>query len=279
MMEYKLNILEDEFADELGLPICKKCLQPRYYLSKEDNICVRAACECQSKQFEIQRDNEISKCNQQKLQALREYSLMGKKYFNCTFENSTINEINKVVYEKCQKYTEHAKIMCENGLGLYIFGPNGSGKTHLLACICNRLIEFGYRCYFTNFFEIFKAIKQANFIKDISESEFLNKINEVDFLFIDDLGKEFLAREVGQNSAKWLEEKIFDVINKRYNSKLPIIFSGNYSIQELGTVLDLDRSILERINEISARCLYLTGQNFRKNLQQSNSELLKKLGI
>ena len=125
----------------------------------------------------------------------------------------------------------------------------------------------------------FKAIKQANFIKDISESEFLNKINEVDFLFIDDLGKEFLAREVGQNSAKWLEEKVFDVINKRYNSKLPIIFSGNYSIQELGTVLDLDRSILERINEISARCLYLTGQNFRKNLQQSNSELLKKLGI
>ena len=48
----------------------------------------------------------------------------------------------------------------------------------------------------------------------------INQIANVDFLFIDDLGTEKVTKD-GEDT--WLQDKIFEVINKRYNTVLILI--------------------------------------------------------
>lgn len=57
------------------------------------------------------------------------------------------------------------------------------------------------------------------------------------------------------------------------------IFSSNYSIGELASLLNLDKAIVERINEMSTRVIKLEGDDFRKIEREKKGELAKKLGI
>ena len=72
---------------------------------------------------------------------------------------------------------------------------------------------------------------------------------------------------------------MFEILNARYNAKKPTIFSSNYSIGELMSVLGLDKAIVERINEMSTRVLKLEGDDFRQHSRTEKSELAKSLGI
>ena len=42
------------------------------------------------------------------------------------------------------------------------------------------------------------------------------------------------------------------MINARYNSKRPTVFSSNYAMDELASKLSLDKAIIERVNEMSS---------------------------
>ena len=100
-----------------------------------------------------------------------------------------------------------------------------------------------------------------------------------DFVFIDDLGKEFIGREYNPSSVKWAEGKLFEILNARYNALKPTIFSSNYSIGELASVLGFDKGIVERINEMATRTIKLEGDDFREIALKEKSELAKQLGI
>ena len=72
---------------------------------------------------------------------------------------------------------------------------------------------------------------------------------------------------------------MFEVLNARYNSQKPTIFSSNYSIAELETALGLDKAIIERINEMATRTIKLEGDDFREKVRKEKSDFAKKLGI
>ena len=156
---------------------------------------------------------------------------------------------------------------------------NSSGKTFLTACMCNELVWKGYRCVYTNLATILNEIRSSYDGKGLGVCELVGKLNTYDFAFIDDLGKEFIGREYNQKNSKWAEEKLFEILNARYNAKKPTIFSSNYSIGELMSVLGLDKAIVERINEMSTRVLKLEGDDFRQHSRTEKSELAKSLGI
>ena len=167
----------------------------------------------------------------------------------------------------------------ENNIGLYIYGDNSSGKTFLLACICNELVWKGYSCIYTNLASILNEIRASYDKNGMGECAILNHLQYYNFAFIDDLGKEFLGREYNAASSKWAEEKFFEVLNARYNAQKPTIFSSNYSISELASVLGLDKAIIERINEMATRVIKLEGDDFRSIVRDEKSDIAKKLGI
>lgn len=273
------KLRDDEYLGDDGMPYCKNCRTARVYVSDDKKFVARCMCKCESEAEERRRQE------QQRQRAIDEFnnrsrlSMIGSRYRNIRFTDATITDNNRAVYDKCRNYVNHAKDMRENNIGLYIYGDNSSGKTYLTACVCNELLWRGYRCVYTNLATMLNEIRGSYDGQGMGECELINRLQAYDFAFIDDLGKEFIGREYNAASSKWAEEKLFEVINARYNAQKPTIFSSNYSIAELASVLSLDKAIIERINEMATRVLKLDGDDFRTAARSDKNDIAKRLGV
>lgn len=275
--EYKLR--EDEYLGDDGLPYCKKCNTKRFYCSDDKQWCIRCMCKCQEAEQKKQEEEEAARKRMEEFNNRKALSLTGKRYRNLMFKDATITEHNSKAYQKATAYVEKSKEVFADNIGLYIYGDNSSGKTFLIACICNELVWKGYRCIYTNLATILNEIRGSYDRNGMGECTILRNLEYYDFAFIDDLGKEFLGREYNVASSKWAEEKFFEILNARYNAQKPTVFSSNYSIGELASVLGLDKAIIERINEMATRVIKLEGDDFRSTVRDEKSEIAKKLGI
>lgn len=270
---------EDEFLGEDGLPHCKNCKDRRVFVSEDESMCLRGMCKCleeeqKRREAEEQRRQRIVRFNMSV-----ESALIGERYRNARFETATITDSNRIAFTKCANYAKHYEEMMRQNIGLYIYGDNSSGKTYLTACLCNELIWNGAECIYTNLAYILSSIRSSYDKNGMGECRLLQQLQRYDFVFIDDLGKEFLGREFNAASSKWAEEKLFEILNARYNAKKPTIFSSNYSLKELASLLNLDNAILARIDEMATRVIKLEGDDFRKIEREKKGELAKKLGI
>ena len=125
----------------------------------------------------------------------------------------------------------------------------------------NELMNNGYTVLYTNFTEIArKMLKSDNFI---------NQLSSVNFLFIDDFGTE---KVVKGNEDIWLQEKVFEVINKRYIDRKPIIFTSNYSLKELIEDRGIAKRSVDRIMEM-CEVIKLDGQSYRLTATKQRKRL------
>lgn len=275
----KLTLRDDEYLGNDGLPHCKNCKTARVFVAPDKSFIARCACQCQSEAEERKREEEKRQRAIEAFNSRRNLSMIGDRYKNIRFADAIITDNNRAVYQKCRNYVESAQVMRENNIGLYIYGDNSSGKTYLTACVCNELLWKGYRCVYTNLATILNEIRSSYDGQGIGECELISRLQTFDFAFIDDLGKEFLGREHNAATAKWAEEKLFEIINARYNAQRPTIFSSNYEIAELASILSLDKAIIERINEMATRVLKLDGDDFRSDARKSKNDIAKKCGV
>lgn len=270
---------EDEFLGDDGLPYCKKCKTGRYYSLNDGEWAKRGMCKCQEEARKKQEEEEAARKRMEEFNNRKALSLTGQRYRNIMFKDAIITEHNAKAYQKARNYVAKSKEVFDNNIGLYIYGDNSSGKTFLLACICNELVWKGYKCIYTNLATILNEIRASYDRNGMGECAILSHLQYYAFVFIDDIGKEFLGREYNAASSKWAEEKFFEVLNERYNAQIPTIFSSNYSIAELASVLGLDKAIIERINEMATRVIKLEGDGFRSIVRDEKSEVAKNLGI
>lgn len=227
-------------------------------------------CDCMKEAKRKEEEKAKYERKMQRLDELRSASLLGERYKNTTFETTDLDRPDDFVkaFHRCEKYCEIINTALQNGYGMYLYGDSGTGKSHLTACICNKLITEYQQCLFTNFFEISRMIRQT-FNKSSTDAEtIIKRICEIDFLFIDDLGTEKLQKNGEDN---WLQEQVFDIINKRYNNKKPTIFSSNYSLNELITDRGMMQKTVERINEMSTAIIKLSGSSYRMKNKPKNA--------
>lgn len=258
-----LNVLGGLQKDERvenDVIYCNNCNTARSEKFEFNNevMYFRIECSCQKKHRELH----------ERVKEIKKHSLMSARYKNVSFETTKNDIVPNFDYmiKRCVGYCEHAEEALKNGWGIYLYGSKGTGKTHLAACIANSLMEQGYELLFTNFFEITKEIK-ATFNQKSTESEadLINKVATIDFLVIDDIGTESMKKN-GEDT--WIQEKIYDVLNKRYNAKKPTIFTSNNSFSELVNERGmLDKSV-DRIMEMSNVILKFEGQSYRREMRK-----------
>lgn len=252
-----IELKENEVFGEDGMIYCTKCCDVKSVRLPNGEI-VRANCRCKE---EENKEDAIAKkkyFNQNKYEKLRDSSLLGKRFFNCRFEDTSPSEGNEQIYKRCRNYCLNAKDVLEKGYGIYLYGNVGTGKSHLTACMSNDLMAQGYSVLFTNFITIGKKIKDTYGKTDTSELEFIDKITNIDFLFVDDIGT-----EVVQNSESWIQEKIYDVVNGRYNNLKPTIFTSNLSLSELHNKHNIAPATISRINAMSNAIMCMKGEDRR----------------
>lgn len=264
--EYKLK--EDESLTNKKELICKKCGQKRYF--QQNNFVTICHCECQAAEVEEKERQRKAQEKMQSLQKLKDLSLLGKRYENASFENLDLNRpadfVNAV--QRCKKFCENWDEIKKQGLGIYLYGDVGTGKSVLTACIGNYLLSKFITVLFTNFFEIAKQIKKTFADNSMTESAFIDRLTSVDLLIIDDLGTE-IATKNGEKT--WIQDKIYDVINARYINQKSTIFTSNDSLIDLVEKCGLMKKTVDRIAAMSTAKIELRGSSYRLQEQKQTN--------
>ena len=232
--------------------ICEKCKQPKSKYIKEFERFCSIQCECDKQLFE---DIEKEQFNLY-VDEMFEGSNLGERYRNASFKTMDLTEADdslQTAAKRCKKFCENFKEVLKRGLGIYLYGDKGTGKTYLAACIINELIRKEFSCFFTNFFEISEAIFKNN-------HKFLDKTESYQLVVFDDVGTELVKRNGSDN---WMQGEVYNYLNKRYNKKLPTIFTANHSLAELGRDRGYAQKTIDRIFEMSTAVLEIKGKSFR----------------
>lgn len=157
----------------------------------------------------------------------------------------------------------------KRGKGFYIYSKTkGSGKTYLASCLCNSLIDMrriGTR--FVSASQLLELSKNSDGSGDSLRNP-IGLLQNCKLLVIDDLG----AKRNGQD---WLNDVLFQIIDRRYQNKLVTIITSNVMPGEL----DFDERTVDRIN---AMCLgmKLPEMSVRsRKAARDNKEFLEEMGL
>lgn len=136
------------------------------------------------------------------------------------------------------------------GRGAYIFGPVGTGKSHLASAVARMAVDDGMKVRVTDMPGIIARLK-GTFGTQASEEDVLAGLSRCGLLVIDDLGKE--------TPTDWTLTQVFRVINDRYETMRPVVVTSQYDLKALGGRLsrngDVDTAlaIVSRLSEMCAK--------------------------
>lgn len=171
---------------------------------------------------------------------------LGRRFINRTFENFQIAG-NRQAFLKAREYVDNFEKA--EGQGILFIGNAGTGKTHLAAAIVSHLIrEKSVPAIFITAIELFGLLRDFD-----NQKERLKKIKNVPLLVLDDLGKEKIT--------DWNREKLFEIVNARYEDYLPIIITTNDNPRELEC--NVGEAIYSRLCEMCS-LVVMKGKDFRR---------------
>jgi DNA replication protein DnaC len=108
------------------------------------------------------------------------------------------------------------------GVGLFLEGQPGVGKTHLAVAVLKQVIEHtGARGLFYDTRELLRLIR-STYDPSIrtTEIEVLHPVLSTDLLVLDDLGAE--------KTSEWVDETMNLIVNTRYSERRLTLFTSNY---------------------------------------------------
>ncbi|MDP3063509.1 MAG: ATP-binding protein [Chloroflexota bacterium] len=99
---------------------------------------------------------------------------------------------------------------------LVLSGPSGSGKTHLAAAIANGCIQSGHSTFFVAAPDLLDHLRAAYSPEsDVSYDQLSEQVRNAPVLVLDDLG--------AQSGTPWAQEKLFQLLNHRFNAQTPTV--------------------------------------------------------
>ncbi|MGB5924743.1 MAG: ATP-binding protein [Dehalococcoidia bacterium] len=142
--------------------------------------------------------------------------------------------------------------------GWLIFqGINGCGKTHLAAAIANYRLAQGKPALFVVVPDLLDHLRSTFSPESkISYDEFSEKLKETPLLILDDFGE--------QSATPWAQEKLYQLINYRYNARLPMVVTTCLSLDEIETRIS-SRMVDPRISLV----FNITAPDYRGNVKST----------
>jgi DNA replication protein DnaC len=121
---------------------------------------------------------------------------------------------------------------------IVFMGDTGCGKTHLAAAIVNYSYQAGQPAFFVVVPEFLDHLR-STFSPDskVSYDQLFEKVKTAPLLVLDDFGE--------QTTTPWVREKLYQVINYRYNARLPMVITTRYSLEDIHE--NIESSISSRL--------------------------------
>ena len=97
-------------------------------------------------------------------------------------------------------------------------GVHGCGKTHLAAAVANHQLRAGRPVFFAVVPDLLDHLRSTFSPESkVTYDEVFEKVETSPLLILDDLGTE--------SSTPWAQEKLYQILNYRYNSRLPTVIT------------------------------------------------------
>ena len=252
------------------ITICPICKEPTGKLVKMpfgERIFPRA-CKCKRDKLLKEKVESEAREKQIRLQRILKNSMMNEKFKSCSFEKWDHNRGNEKLYKLGVNYTEKFRKMKAKDQGILIYGAPGNGKTYLTACIANKLLSKLTPVICVGAIALTERISESKRNYG-NEGIFtvLNSLENADLLIIDDLGTE--------PDNRWTRSMIYQAIDKRNTSNLPLIVTTNISIDQLK-----ERYDFRTYSRLTEMCTFIqnTGKDLRQQEgKQKTQEFLKDL--
>lgn len=261
-MELMNNVLKNSKMMELDLksnndiPVCKVCKEPTGKVV-EMYFGIRIyprACKCKRDKFKKEQIEAKNKEKQTRLQRIIKNSMMNDNFRKCTLKNWNHSRGNEKLFEIAKYYINNFKKMKRENKGILLHGESGNGKSYFSACISNSLLEQCTPVICVGAIALTERINEAK--KTFGEGGIftvLNSLDNADLLIIDDLGTE--------EDNKWTRAMVYQIIEKRNSTNLPVIITTNIPIDELKSRYDY-----RTYSRLMEMCSFIqnTGPDIRK---------------
>jgi DNA replication protein DnaC len=265
--------------------LCKKCsgeYESQYWtiggmintrLLKGDGYCPACARNVYGEEVareETKRLAEIARIRRQH----RETSGIPPKFMNQDFSTFEKGWQDKAL-KKCQEYAEKFPVdrYPRGYRSLYLWSTEswGTGKTHLSAAVCHRILDRWTgmenkgcpRIIFLSEPELFRRIQATySFTREESqvresEDDIIRGIIGADFVVLDDIGKE------KRKDMDFVQRTLFAIINGRYKEKLPLIITAN--LDPTGLKEHLESASFDRLWEmVKGKSVRMDGKSYRR---------------
>ena len=263
---HPLQLREGEYLDESGLIYCKKCRTPRQKRIGVSGKIIepRCMCACQAADYEQQEQERKHREFLDMVAKNRSAGIPDPELQKHTFGNDL--GYNPKQIEMAKQYVEHWEEFQKTASGLLLWGNVGTGKSFIAGCIANALLDKGVPVIMTNFARLLNKLTDM-YAGD--RNAYIDSFKRYPLMIIDDLGIE--------RKSEFAREQVFNVIDSRYRSQLPMIVTTNLSLKKLKNPEDMTRTrIYGRVLE---RCMPIrvNDQNIRDLNKEANIERTKQI--
>ena len=259
-----------DYTGDDGLLYCGKCHTPKQtrlsfnpLTGERSETIVRAACQCQREADEEAEKQSARTQFRLDMARRREDGLSCPDGLRYTFAQDDRQQPK--VSDACKRYVECWDEMRANNIGVLFYGSVGTGKSFLASCIGNGLLDRQVSVAATNFPRL------LNLLQDTYEKQaLLDRLSIYKLLIVDDLGVE--------RDSAYAEEQIFNIIDARSNSELPVIVTTNLTLEELERPTSMQYArIYDRVLEMCPIRLKLAGESRRKANASEREQLARKI--
>ncbi|KAJ50155.1 DNA replication protein DnaC [Clostridium tetanomorphum] len=256
--------LELKCDDFKNIPKCEICNEPIGIVVEMPfgKRLYPRACKCRREIYNKQKTEDENKEKQERLNRVISNSMMNDNFKNCTFKNWNHAVGNEKLYKVAKQYVDNFSKMKRENQGMLIYGRPGNGKTYFASSIANQLLGKLIPVICIGAISLTERISQSKKTwGDEGIFTVLNALDNADLLIIDDLGTE--------EDNKWTRAMIYQIVEKRNNSRLPLIITTNMSINKI--VERYDYRTYSRLKEM---CFFIenTGKDIREFQGEKKAE-------